>query len=109
MWQLITPPLTPSVAAVTTSVWEYPTLIQVGVMRTNFLRPPILWAQVLAAGARNLRRGPKLLTELQRIINAPVVFAEVELDKPRNQALLLFLGFTELPENYNRKLYTRSI
>jgi hypothetical protein len=109
MWERIKVNLPPDVAFATTSVWQYPEIMLIGVMRKNFLSPPILWAQVLKAGMRNLRKAPTLVTELQRLIESPTVYAEAELQAPRNQALLTYLGFKELPEEYDRKLYSRSI
>lgn len=109
MWERVEVDLPPDVAAVTTSVWHYPEIMLIGVMRSNFLSPPILWAQVLKAGLRNLRKAPELVTELQLLLSAPKVYAEAELKTPRNQALLVYLGFVELPETYDRKLYQRSI
>lgn len=101
--------LPPDVAAVTTSVWLYPGIMLVGVMRSGMLAPPYLWAQVLHGGLRNLRKAPALLTELQHYLYAPIVYAEAECHIPRNQALLRYLGFEEIPAPPERKLYKRSI
>ena len=109
MWEQVEVDLPSDVAAATTSIWHYPGIMLVGVMRRNFLSPPILWAQVLKAGLSNLRKAPDLVTELQHLIASPTVYAEAELQAPRNQALLRYLGFVELPEVYERKLYLRSI
>lgn len=109
MWGRVQIELPPDVAAVTTSVWRYSDVMLIGVMRANFLSPPVLWAQVLNAGLRNVRNAPAQLTELQRLIYAPTVYAEAQHETPRNQALLRFLGFQELPAQYERKLYQRSI
>lgn len=109
MWERIKIELPPDVAAVTTSVWKYEDIMLIGVMRNSFLLPPILWAQVLNAGMRNVRKAPALVTELQQIIFAPLVYAEAETEVPRNQALLRYLGFEEIPAQYERKLYQRSI
>lgn len=109
MWERVEVQLPPSVAAVTTSVWHYPEIMLVGVMRRGFLQPPVLWAQVLKAGLRNLRKAPGLVTDLQHLLYAPIVYAEVEASLPRNQALLLYFGFEELPSDCERKLYRRSI
>lgn len=109
MWERVEVELPPEVAAVTTSVWRYPGVMLVGVMRNVFLAPPILWGQPIETGLRNLRRAPDLVTDLQRLIFAPVVYAETEHQTRRNQALLKYLGFEELPDTYERKLYRRSI
>lgn len=101
--------LPPDIAAVTTSVWLYPGIILVGVMRTSLLAPPYLWAQVLIGGLRNVRKGPGILSELQEHLHAPIVYAEAECALPRNQALLRYLGFEEIPAPPERKLYKRSI
>lgn len=109
MWVSVEEQLPPELDSVTTSVWLRPGIMQIGVMQTSFLYPPTLWAKVLKAGVRNLRKAPALLTELQQILNAPVVYAEAELDKPRNQALLLYLGFVEISTEPDRKIYSRSV
>lgn len=109
MWEPVEINLPPELAFATTSVWLYPEVLLVGVMRRSFLWPPILWGQMLKAGVRNIREAPAMVTKLQELIEAPTVYAEAELDKPRNQAVLLYLGFKELPESYDRKLYIRSI
>jgi len=110
MWELDNSlDLPPDVAVVTTSVWRYPEIMLVGVMRSTMLAPPYLWAQVINGGLRNLRKAPALLTELQQRLYAPIVYAEAECAIPRNQALLRYLGFEEIPAPPERKLYKRSI
>lgn len=109
MWEQVEIDLPPDIAAVTTSVWHYPGRILVGVMRHSFLAPPVLWAQVLKSGFRELRKAPAFLTELQQLIVAPTVYAEAETSQPRNQDFLRFLGFEKLDETPERKLYRRSI
>ena len=42
-------------------------------------------------------------------MNLPKVYAEAEIDKPRNQRLLEFLGFVYEQSYEDRKIYTRSI
>lgn len=107
MWKAILPDF--PVPATTTSVWQHSNIMLIGVMRGMFLAPPYLWAQVLTAGVRNVRRAPVLLTELQNILSAPTVYAEAELHIPRNQALLAYLGFEEIAAASGRKLYKRSL
>ena len=103
------PDLPPELASVTTSVWLVPDMMVLGVMRQSFLEPPYLWAQVLKAGVRNLRRAPALVDELQLRIRAPVVYAEADATLERNQALLTYLGFELVREDHGRKLYLRSV
>lgn len=109
MWRQVQIELPPEVANETTSTWQYEDVVQVGIMRRSFLRPPVLWAQVLSAGVRNLRRARVMLDELQQQLVMPTVYAETLHDAPNNQAFLEFIGFEELPEKYERKLYQRSI
>ena len=109
MWRQVQIELPAEVANDTTSIWQYDDVVQVGIMRRSFLRPPVLWAQVLRAGLRNLRRAKVMLDELQTQLVMPVVYAETLHDAPANQAFLEFIGFEELPEKYERKLYQRSI
>ena len=109
MWERVEVSLPPDVASVTTSVWLWPGVMMVGVMLKNFLNPPILWGQPIQTGFRNLRHAPEYVTMLQQMLAAPTVYAEAELSEKRNQALLTYLGFQEMPEVYDRKLYRRSI
>jgi hypothetical protein len=97
------------VEKLTTSVWQYDDLARVGVMREVMLAPPYLWVEVLKGGLRNLRTASSVLTELQEIIHAPTVYAEVEPQLPRNQAFLRYLGFKEIPAQLARIIYVRSI
>lgn len=109
MWERVEIDLPPDVAAVTTSVWRYPGIMLIGVMRKNFLSPPVVWGQPIKTGLRNLRVARDLVTEWQEMLATKIIYAEAELKEPRNQALLLFLGFEEVPSDYDRKLYQRSI
>lgn len=109
MWEQVEEAAPRAVAHLTTSIWLYPEIMLIGIMRRSFLAPPVLWGQTVRGGLKNLRKAPALVTEFQYLINAPTVYAEAELTEPRNQALLLFLGFKELSEEFERKLYTRSI
>jgi hypothetical protein len=109
MWEQIHPELPEDIAAKTTSVWLYPGIMQIGVMRESMLRPPFLWAQVLAGGFRNVRRAPALVTELQELLYLPTVFAEAESKLPRNCALLSYLGFDFVGDLDQRNIYQRSI
>lgn len=109
MWEKVDVALPPDLAAVTTSVWRYPDVMLIGVMRTSFLLPPIVWGQPIKTGLRNLRRAPDLVDQWQEMMWATTIQAEAELHEPRNQALLLYLGFEEIPSKYDRKLYQRSI
>lgn len=109
MWERVNVPLPPELEKVTVSVWRYPGVVLLGVMRRSFLQPPIVWGEPIQAGLRNLRRGHALLDEWQAMLYASTIFAEAELDKPRNQALLRYLGFEEVGTEYERKLYRRSI
>lgn len=109
MWTRVSPELPPHLDGVTTSVWAYSDIMQVGVMRYNFLAPPILWAQLLRKDRRELRNARIALDVLQETINAPEVQAEAALDSPGDQKFLLHLGFIEQPLVYARKLYSRSI
>lgn len=103
------PELPEELAAVTTSVWLVPDMMMLGVMRQSFLDPPYLWAHVIKAGVRNVRRAPAFVDELQHRIRAPIVYAEADASLPRNQALLTYLGFKEVREDHGRKLYLRSV
>lgn len=109
MWERIEVELPESVARVTTSVWEYPGIMRVGLMRPSMLAPPLVWGEPIKTGFRNLKLAPALVSELQHLLHSPVFYAEAEAAKPRNQALLLYLGFIELQEEAGRKLYQRSI
>lgn len=109
MWHRVFPELPPELRSVTTSVWEFDGFVQVGVMRQVMLAPPVLWANVLKAGMRNVRRGPAALDQLQRLLHAPIVAAETEPAFPRNSDLLIYLGFTQLPDLGGRHQFMRSI
>jgi hypothetical protein len=109
MWRKVEVELPEELAAKTSSVWEYPDIMQIGVMRESMLSPPWLWAKVLKGGFRNVRRAPELLDDLQYVIAAPIVFAEAAEDLRRNQDLLLYLGFQEIGQAANRFLYRRSL
>lgn len=109
MWRLVTPNLPPEVARITTSVWDYEGYGRVNVMRNSFLAPPVLGFQLLRVKTALLKQAPRLLTELQRILEANLVYAEALAQEPVSQRFLLFLGFVETSEAYNRKLYRRSI
>jgi hypothetical protein len=109
MWKRVEVELPPDLEIVTTTVWEYPGIMQVGIMRRSFLQPPLVWGQPIKGGLKNLRLAPALLDEFQHLLHASTIYAEVEVDKPRNQALLIYLGFEEISTDYERKLYRRSI
>lgn len=109
MWERIHPELPEDVAKKTTTVWLYPGIMQIGVMRESMLAPPFLWAQVLKGGFRNVRKAPGLLDDLQRLLYLPQVFAEAETTLSRNQDLLVYLGFSYLTDLPDRRLYQRSI
>jgi len=110
MWVRVeNPEIDGRVGKLTTAVWQYDDLARVGVMREIMLAPPYLWAEVLKGGLRNLRLAATALTELQKIIIAPTVYAEVAPHLPRNQAFLRYLGFKEIPAQLARTIYVRSI
>lgn len=109
MWKRVEVDLSEEVARLTTSVWEYPDIMRVGLMRPSMLAPPIVWGEPIKTGFRNLKVAPSLVSELQLLLNTPVFYAEAESTKQRNQALLLYLGFVEVQEEAGRKLYQRSI
>lgn len=109
MWEKVQADLPDDVASVTTSVWQYGDIMQIGLMRHSMLQPPVLWATVLNAGFRNVRKAPGLLDELQRMLYAPVVLAETDPAEGRNGDLLLYLGFQQLPDKDGRHQYMRSI
>lgn len=109
MWKQIYPDLPPEVARVTTSVWDYEDYGCVGVMRTSFLSPPVLWFQLSKFTPSMLKIAPKLLTDLQLQLAADLVYAEAKLDEIKSQRFLRFMGFLERPESYERKLFSRSI
>lgn len=109
MWRKITQDLPEDLAKVTTSIWDYQGYGQVGVMRSSFLSPPLLWFQLQKVEMGMLKKAPKLLSELQLLLEAPLVLAEAKLDAPRSQRFLTFLGFAEKLEASDRKLYSRSI
>lgn len=109
MWQDATVDLPPDVAKWTTSVWIYPETIILGVMKSNFLAPPWLWAKVLRGGFRNVRKAPGLIDEFQLMMNMPTVYAEAAVDQPRNQRLLEYLGFEYQQAYEDRKIYSRSM
>jgi len=109
MWREITFELPPEVAKCTTSVWSYPEIVILGVMKSSFFAPPWLWAKVLNGGFCNVRKSPSIINEFQILMNLPKVYAEAEIDKPRNQRLLEFLGFVYEQSYEDRKIYTRSI
>lgn len=73
------------------------------------MAPPYLWCQIINRGVKNVMKAPGILTDLQQELYMPEVYAEAELDQPRNQALLLYLGFREIPSQDARKHYVRSI
>lgn len=109
MWKQVEVDLPEELAKVTTSVWQHSDIMQIGIMRHSMLAPPALWAQVISGGFRNVRKAPVLLDELQRFLHLPVVYAETEPERPRNADLLLYLGFTQLPDQNGRHQYMRSI
>jgi len=109
MWQQISLDLPPELAAKTLTSWLYPGIMYIGVMRESMLAPPYLWAQVVKGGFRNVRKAPALLDELQQLLVAPTVYAEAEAHMPRNQDLLVYLGFSWLQDLPGRRLYQRSI
>jgi hypothetical protein len=109
MWKQVHPELSPEVARVTTSVWDYEGYGQVGVMRSSFLAPPVLWFKLLQIKPALLKQAARLLTDLQLLISADLVYAEACLEETRSQRFLTFLGFVEMHEAYNRKLYSRSV
>lgn len=109
MWERVDAKLPEDVARVTISVWEYPGIMRVGLMRPSMLAPPLVWGEPIKTGFRNLKLAPDLVTDLQLLLHSPIFYAEAETTKLRNQALLLYLGFVELQEEAGRKLYQRSI
>lgn len=109
MWTQIFPELPDDIAKLTTSVWLYPDVMKIGVMRPSFLLPPVVWGEPVKTGLRNLRKAPALVDEWQELLATPTIFAEAELEAKRNQSLLLYLGFQELQEMPDRKIYRRSI
>lgn len=109
MWERVDYDVPGELAAVTTSVWEYSSILIVGVMRPVMLAPPVLWAHIFKSGVYNVRRGREMLDDLQVIINSPLVYAEGEVARPRNKALLNYLGFIEKATDNERTLYSRSI
>lgn len=109
MWTQVNPTLPDEIAALTTSVWLYPDIMMIGVMRPNFLFPPTVWGEPVKTGLRNLRKAPDLVDEWQDLVVSPVIFAEAELTKHRNQQLLTYLGFEQVDEVADRKIYRRSI
>jgi hypothetical protein len=109
MWQNATVEVPPDLIRWTTSVWVYSDALVLGVMKSNFLAPPWLWAKVLRGGFRNVRKAPGLLTEFQHMMNLETVYAEAAIDKPRDQAFLEYLGFAYEQAYEDRKIYSRSI
>jgi hypothetical protein len=109
MWRIAEIEMSPEVRGLTTTVWQYDDVVQVGVMRQSMLRPPVLWAKLLTVNIENLRKGPAILDQLQQFIYAPVILAETEAAKARDTALLLFLGFTQEPTVADRHQFKRSL
>jgi len=109
MWQQVNLNLSPELAAKTLTTWLYPSIMYVGVMRESMLAPPYLWGQTIKGGFRNVRKTPALLDDLQQLLYSPTVYAEVEVSKPRNEDLLVYLGFSFLNDLGERRLYQRSI
>lgn len=109
MWKQVFPELPPEVARVTTSVWDFEGYGQVGVMRNSFLAPPVLWFTLGKVERALLKRAPELLTDLQKHLEAGVVFAEAKYDEHKSQRFLTFMGFEEVYESLGRKQYSRSI
>lgn len=95
-------------AAATSAIWQYDDVARIGFMRgTTFLVPPYIWAEVYRSSFALLRRGGKILDDLQRMVYAPVVMAETDSDK--NADLLLVLGFDRIGEQHDRQLFQRSV
>ena len=109
MWEKVQPALPPDVAAVTTSVWRYKNYGLVGLMRSSFLSPPVMWFQLLDYARPILRKAPGLLDELQCLTVSPTVIAEAASTDFSAQRFLNFMGFVETPTDLSRKLYTRSL
>lgn len=109
MWQKVDMELAEEVRYETSSVWKYKDLMLVGVMRTSYLLPPVLWATLLRADKAELRAAPEKLDDLQRLIYSPLIYAEAALNEGKHQKFLLFLGFEEIMAQSGRKLYQRSL
>lgn len=97
-------------AGVTSSIWQYEDVATVGVIRKQtMLMPPYLWAEIRYSNLRLLRKARGLMTDLQKILGYPVVFAEVGPGLPQNDDFLTFLGFEMIPSIGPHNLFKRSI
>lgn len=109
MWQRIELELPAELASITTAIWQYAEVMQLGVMRKTMLGPPCIWAIGLCAGISNLRKLPGLVDEFQQLIRAPLIYAETDTRYPRHAALLRYADFIQIGADTRRVLFERSI
>ena len=109
MWQRIELELPAELASITTAIWQYAEVMQLGVMRKTMLGSPCIWAIGLCAGVGNLRKLPGLVDDFQQLIRSPLIYAETDTRYPRHAALLRYAGFTQTDTDARRVLFERSI
>lgn len=81
----------------------------VGVMRPTGLGDPWLWLDVHIADKAGLRACHSMLEELHRVLNEPVLMAEVDTGNKINERFAEWAGFKKVFHHPERSAYRREI